>query len=317
MAYERDSQEDLVWDSEQGEYVPAAGEEYTLTIAPTPNDATVVLTADGYTQSGNSITVVDGTTVNYSVAKSGYTTIYGAVVVTETSSIPVTLTVARPIVEESSIGTTVYDIHSKATKNKNTANGADEYVYNWVGTLAQYTAQDIEHTHPDWVCLITDDGSMGGPGVYTKNEINALIASIFTDLYPIGSLYFGTQSTCPLATLIPGSTWELVAQDRSIQGSSTNHAAGTTIEAGLPNITGSATSSGDPGAGGSYWNTKKGAFYNYNVVGSAARWATYNNSNSDAAFTLAFDASRSNSIYGNASTVQPAVYVSNIWKRTA
>lgn len=29
-------------------------------------------------------------------------------------------------------------------------------------------------------------------------------------VYPVGSLYFGTQSTCPLADIIDGSTWEKV-----------------------------------------------------------------------------------------------------------
>lgn len=29
-------------------------------------------------------------------------------------------------------------------------------------------------------------------------------------IYPVGSLYFGTQSTCPLAAVISGSTWEKV-----------------------------------------------------------------------------------------------------------
>lgn len=307
MAYERDSQEDLVWDSENGEYIPAGGEEFTLTISPTPSDATVTLTAAGYTQSGNSITVIDGTTVSYSVAKTGYTTAYGAATVTATNTIPVTLTIPRPIVEESSIGTTVYDIHGKAIKNKNTVS-SDEYIYNWVGTLAQYTAQDIEHTHPDWVCLITDDqGTNAGIGnSYTRAEIDTLIASIFTDLYPIGSLYFGTQSTCPLATLIPGSTWELVAQDRSIQGSSTNHAAGTTIEAGLPNIT------GHFGADDAIWvGDLSGAFY------KGASWNYDASSTTGSGGYVEFDASHSNSIYGASNTVQPAVYVSNIWKRTA
>jgi len=40
--------------------------------------------------------------------------------------------------------------------NKNAS--GNTAVYNWVGTLAQYTAQDIEHTHPEWICYITDDG---------------------------------------------------------------------------------------------------------------------------------------------------------------
>ena len=46
---------------------------YTFTINPTPSDATVTLTASGYTQNGNSITVANGTTVSWSVSASGYT----------------------------------------------------------------------------------------------------------------------------------------------------------------------------------------------------------------------------------------------------
>ena len=47
---------------------------YTFTINPTPSDSTVTLTASGFVQSGNSITVADGTTINYSVAKTSYKT---------------------------------------------------------------------------------------------------------------------------------------------------------------------------------------------------------------------------------------------------
>lgn len=41
--------------------------------------------------------------------------------------------------------------------NKNTAVGAIEKIYDWVGTLAEYTAQDVATNHPDWLCFITDD----------------------------------------------------------------------------------------------------------------------------------------------------------------
>ena len=54
-----------------------------LIINPTPNDATVVLTATGYTQSGNTITVPYGTTVTYSVSKTNYTTVSGSIVMTD------------------------------------------------------------------------------------------------------------------------------------------------------------------------------------------------------------------------------------------
>lgn len=46
--------------------------------------------------------------------------------------------------------------------------------YDWIGTLAEYTSQNIETLHPDWVCYITDDLS-GGTSVYTKNEVNELL----------------------------------------------------------------------------------------------------------------------------------------------
>ena len=46
--------------------------------------------------------------------------------------------------------------------------------YDWIGTLAEYQAQDIETLHPNWLCYITDDMS-GGPSVYTKNEVDNLV----------------------------------------------------------------------------------------------------------------------------------------------
>lgn len=160
---------------------------------------------------------------------------------------------------------------------------------------------------------VHDGITAGGHKIYTKTEIDSLIAGIFTSLYPVGSLYFGTQSTCPLATLIPGSTWVLVAQDRSIQGSSTNHVAGTTIDAGLPNITGTATFINSDGIDQSTYPDAGALFFsNY-----SSNTITSKTSGGPAKRDLRFDASRSNNIYGKSSTVQPAVYVSNIWKRTA
>lgn len=54
---------------------------FTLTIVPTPSDATVTLTATGYTQVGNSITVRRGTTVSWSVSKNEYYTQTGTITV--------------------------------------------------------------------------------------------------------------------------------------------------------------------------------------------------------------------------------------------
>ena len=35
--------------------------------------------------------------------------------------------------------------------------------------------------------------------------------NLLSTLYPVGSIYIGTQNSCPLATLIAGSQWERVA----------------------------------------------------------------------------------------------------------
>lgn len=65
---------------------------HTLTISPTPNDATVVLTAAGYSQVGNTITVPYGTSVDYSVSKDHYNTISNTVTVTSDNTISIQLT---------------------------------------------------------------------------------------------------------------------------------------------------------------------------------------------------------------------------------
>jgi len=147
-----------------------------------------------------------------------------------------------------------------------------------------------------------------GGDVYTKTEVDNLIAGVFANLYPVGSLYLGTQTTCPLTTLIPGSTWELVSQDRSIQGASTNHAAGTTIEAGLPNITGMFALPATYGSASS-----SGAL----IASTSGTTGSPNNINKAGDLQVEINASNSSSIYGNSTTVQPAAYVTNIWRRTA
>ena len=69
--------------------------EVVFTINPTPSDAVVTLTANGYTQNGNSIIVEPGTSVNYSVSKNGYTTISNSIVVNTDIVLGVELEIAR------------------------------------------------------------------------------------------------------------------------------------------------------------------------------------------------------------------------------
>lgn len=86
--------------------------------------------------------------------------------------------------------------------------------------------------------------------------------------------------------------------DKFIQGSGT---AGTVKVAGLPNITAIGTLIGN-GTFGHHFGTRGGAFYN-GANSSYRLDGAYNASGT--AKQIGFDASLSNSIYGNSSTVQP------------
>lgn len=58
-------------------------------------------------------------------------------------------------------------------RNQNTAAGATNPIYDWVGTLAEYTAQNIATTHPGWLCYITDDNTAQAFDAYSKTESDA------------------------------------------------------------------------------------------------------------------------------------------------
>lgn len=66
----------------------------TFTINASPSDANVTITTNGYTQSGNSITVPPGHLVSWTVSKAGYTTQSGSQIVNSDYVKYVTLSVA-------------------------------------------------------------------------------------------------------------------------------------------------------------------------------------------------------------------------------
>lgn len=152
----------------------------------------------------------------------------------------------------------------------------------------------------------------------TKIATTAFIKNILSSLYPVGSLYITTNnsSTCPLASLISGSSWTLVAADKALWTSNRN--ANTTINAGLPNITGDVTY-----GTGRWHNTgiiaKSGAFSGSSPSVDVSDYHVYDDevSTYTKAAKIKFNASSSNSIYGNSSTVQPPAYRVNVWRRTA
>ena len=127
--------------------------------------------------------------------------------------------------------------------------------------------------------------------------------------YPVGSIYQSTDPTSPAALF--GGSWEEIASERVLMGASSTHAAGTTVEAGLPNIK------------GSFSGVASGQFPNFSNSGALSisrnnSMAGYEGSGSYGAICIvSLDASKSSSIYGRSSTVQPAAYYVHIWHRVA
>ena len=123
--------------------------------------------------------------------------------------------------------------------------------------------------------------------------------------FEVGDFIHTTSSVSPAARW--GGTWEEVASERVLMGASSTHAAGTTVEAGLPNITGSfpgASYNWEVGSTGAFTQTGgKESGDNYKA------WFKFQN--------VSFDASRSSPVYGRSNTVQPAAYYVHIWHRVA
>lgn len=125
--------------------------------------------------------------------------------------------------------------------------------------------------------------------------------------YPVGAIYISTSSTSPASLF--GGTWESIASERVLMGVSSSHGAGSTVSAGLPNIKGAVLDtwhgSGPSGSG---------------ALSVAVNGRSAVRNGDDGTFTWGnfyFNAASYNSIYGNASTVQPAAYYVYMWRRTA
>ncbi len=140
---------------------------------------------------------------------------------------------------------------------------------------------------------------------YTKEDVDALLAAPSSAAYPVGSIYQSTDPTSPAALF--GGTWEQIASERVLMGASSSHAAGTTVKAGLPNITGSFVADVKKGE-----HKVSGAFTAGDLIASTGEY----NSFSDV-YKFSLDASKSNAIYGRSATVQPAAYYVHIWRRVA
>ena len=128
-------------------------------------------------------------------------------------------------------------------------------------------------------------------------------------LYPIGIVVTTATDDAKKPGEADGlATWEEIAQDRVLQGTSSG--AGGTVEAGLPNITGSIIGYSDrTGFGGA-----DGMAYMDDMQERIPSMGDIFPGNKSA-LRVRLDASKSNNIYGNSSTVQPPAYKVHFWKR--
>ena len=154
---------------------------------------------------------------------------------------------------------------------------------------------------------------------YSKAEVEVKIKELLArqreEDYAKIKFWISEDSTSPASLF--GGTWEEIASERVLMGRSSSHAAGTTVNAGLPNITGDAY--GDING-----NHHQGMLFNgsgalrTNTVSWSSNVNSYIVSDSyNNATHINFNAQNSNSIYGKSSTVQPATYYVYIWHRIA
>ena len=152
-----------------------------------------------------------------------------------------------------------------------------------------------------------------GAGINVAEDGTISINVSVDTIFPVGSIYLSKNNTSPAELF--GGTWVKIAENRAIMGASSTHAAGTTVEAGLPNITGSMVEG----------VTDQGPFRTegYLVCEGAFRGVEKSNAYSGHArvegknYNLYFDASASNAVYGASDTVQPPALYINIWERVA
>lgn len=136
-------------------------------------------------------------------------------------------------------------------------------------------------------------------------QVSTAISTILNAVYPVGSIYIGTQSTCPLASLIENSTWEaiegryLLASGTLVGTTNETYTATTEVAAGLPDFAQAIGYTGTEGNGNpdSPWDSG----------GPYPRRAQY----------ITVQPSTVNNIYGASDTVRPSAYVVNVWRRTA
>lgn len=145
-------------------------------------------------------------------------------------------------------------------------------------------------------------------GVISADAVKTLITDALAEDHAKIKFWVSEDPTSPAALF--GGSWEEIASERVLMGASYAHAAGTTVEAGLPNLKGSFSGV----ASTAYPNLSNSGALSISRNDSIAG---YEGGSYGASCNVSLDASKSNAIYGRSSTVQPAAYYVHIWHRVA
>lgn len=118
-----------------------------------------------------------------------------------------------------------------------------------------------------------------------------------------------------------GGKWVEIGQGRVLMGRTDVYAAGTTVNSGLPNITGGAFALGHTNNTSYGFNTKDANWHG--AFAPDGQWPAYNFSSANELRTdtnhysgFDFSANRVNSIYGSSSIVQPPALFCYMFQRT-
>lgn len=167
-------------------------------------------------------------------------------------------------------------------------------------------------TIPGYVKDVTKNGNTitvtKGGGETNTFDAGMTKEQLTNFFYPVGSVYVSADKNKTKAgfPFMQYGTWEEVPANLCLQTGAASE-AGTQRSAGLPNITGQWSAIG---VSGIHYNSGAGYI-------DDTRRGNKRAPSSDIFGSLAFDASKSNPIYGSSDTVQPPAYMVRAWVRTA
>lgn len=174
-------------------------------------------------------------------------------------------------------------------------NRSGNAIKTWTGTKAQYDA------------IVTKDANT----LYNITDDTDVTLPLLELLFPVGAVYFGTMSVCPLQVLGVG-TWQALPQDKVIQIAGTRGSVGDTLNESLPNITGVLGPSRTLHTLSGTSVSTSGAFKSTSITGTTVIGS---GSSSDSTYKYEIDASRSSSTYQDNAPVQQDAYLLNGWRR--